>query len=145
MRAHRRPGAVKPRGRRYRTTGKSRARSNLHRRARRLVRILSDRSHAVVLLDRTEGASGGLPYDAYFGIQANAMHPIDGLLDVMNQAFQVGRGRLPMIDDEIGVLVGHRCVTDAVTLQASGIDEPRGVIVGRVGKYRAATPLADRL
>src|SRR6185312_7857869 len=97
-----------------------------------------DRSRAAALLDRTEGASGGLPYDPYFRIQANAMHPFDSLLDVMNQPFQVGRRRLPVVDDEVGMLVGHRGIANAVPLQAGGIDEACRVIVGRIGKYRAA-------
>ena len=39
--------------------------------------------------------------------------------------------------DEVRVLRRHRCGADAVALQAGGVDEATGGVVGRVGEHRA--------
>ncbi len=50
-----------------------------------------------------------------------------------------------VIDDEVGVLLDTEASPMRSALQARGLDEPRGVIARRVGEYRAAAPLPDRL
>ena len=52
---------------------------------------------------------------------------------------------MAVVDDEVGVLLRHRRIADAIALEPGGLDQARGVIAGRVGEHRAAAPLADRL
>src|SRR5207249_9345828 len=46
---------------------------------------------------------------------------------------------------EIRMLLRHRGIADAKSLQPRALDEARGVISRRVGEHRAAAPLPDRL
>ena len=78
-------------------------------------------------------------------MQADTVHSLHGLLHVLDQALQVGRRRISVIDNEVRVFLGHRGIADAKTLQARRVDEPRGVIARRIGKNRPATPFANRL
>src|SRR5208337_1051200 len=50
-----------------------------------------------------------------------------------------------MIDDEIRMLIGHRRIADAMSLQARALDEARCMVARRVDEYRPAAPLADGL
>ena len=53
--------------------------------------------------------------------------------------------RVAVVDDEIGVLGGHRGIAEAESLEARGFDQARRVISRRIREHRAAAPFADRL
>src|SRR5580698_6301997 len=55
--------------------------------------------------------------DPHFRVQFNARLGRDRPLHMQDQRFDVRRPRLAMIDDEIGVLLGHRRIADAKALQ----------------------------
>ena len=69
----------------------------------------------------------------------------DRALHVQDQRLDVGGACSAMIDDEIRVLIGYRCIADAKSLQARAFDQVRRMIARRVHEHRAAAPFADRL
>src|SRR4029077_19013197 len=75
----------------------------------------------------------------------DAIHARDGLAHVPDEALEVLRARLSVIDDEVGVLLRYRGVTDAKALESRGLDEARGMIARWIGEHRATAPLTDRL
>ncbi len=81
----------------------------------------------------------------HFGLQRDAMGRIDPRLHLQHQLFEVLCGGRSMIDDEIGVLERHGGIPDAQALEPRTIDEPRGMIPGRVLENRTAAPLTDGL
>src|SRR5271155_468720 len=78
-------------------------------------------------------------------MQAHAVDALHRLPHMLDQALEIGRGRIAVVDDEVRVFLGHRGVADPEALQVGGVDEPRGVIARRVGEHRAAAPFTDRL
>src|SRR5271165_5867319 len=69
----------------------------------------------------------------------------DSLLHMLYQRLDVGGASVAMIDDEVGVLLRHRSIPDAIPLQAGALDQSRRVIVRRIGEHGSAAPLADGL
>ena len=87
-----------------------------------------------------------LPDDAHFRVQLHAVHVLDRLPARARSAPRDPRRvACAVIDDEIGVLGRDRGAADAEALQAGRLDQPRGMVAGRVGEHRAAAPLPDRL
>ena len=52
----------------------------------------------------------------------------DGALHMLDQRLDLGRKRVPMIDDEICMLVRDRGVADAKALESGAFDQARRVI-----------------
>ena len=69
----------------------------------------------------------------------------DGALHVQDQRLDVGGAGGAVVDDEIGVLLGHRRIADAKAFEPRRFDQPRRMLARRVGEHRSAAPLADRL
>ncbi len=67
---------------------------------------------------RDEQAHAGTPHDTYFGVQLDAVNLGDGALQVQDQGLDVGGAGLAVIDDEIGMLLGHRGAADAIALKS---------------------------
>src|SRR5213082_488307 len=84
-------------------------------------------------------------HDPHLGSERDAVHARDRLAHMGDEALEVGGARLPVVDDEVGVLLGYRGAPDAKALEAGRLDEARGVVSRRVGEHRAAAPLAYRL
>src|SRR5215470_15126685 len=68
-----------------------------------------------------------------------------GVAHVSDEPLEVLSSRLAVIDEEVRVLLRHRGIADAKSLETCGLDEACGVITGGVGEHRAAAPLANRL
>src|SRR5258708_21279831 len=73
------------------------------------------------------------------------MNPGDRALHVHDQRLHIGRKRAPMVDNEVCVLLGHRGIADAKTLETGAFDQLRRVTLWRIGEYRSTTPLAAGL
>src|SRR5208282_2142322 len=84
-------------------------------------------------------------HDAHFGLQHDVIHRFDRALNVEHHRFDVARARRAVIDDEIGVLEGHRRISDPKALQTRGLDEARRMIARRIREHRTAAPFADGL
>ena len=65
--------------------------------------------------------------------------------DVVGQAAHVGGRALLVVDDEVGVLLGHDRAADPVALEASLVDEPAGRVAVRVAEHAAGRRQAERL
>src|SRR5882757_5907794 len=73
------------------------------------------------------------------------MNPGDRALHVDDQRLDIRRKRVPMVDNEVRVLLRHRRIADAKTLETGAFDQPCRVIARGIGEYRSAAPLADGL
>jgi hypothetical protein len=82
----------------------------------------------------------GLADDAHLGLERDAAAVLHAGLHMADQLLDLAGARLAQIDDEIGVLLRHHRIADAIALQARGLDQPRGVIPGRILEHRATAP-----
>src|SRR5687768_2128201 len=67
-----------------------------------------------------------ISHDVDFCLQADTMCRFDLLLHMFNQLFVILGRSLAVIDNEIGMLAGHLCPADAVTLKARRLDKAAG-------------------
>ena len=54
------------------------------------------------------------------------MRAQDRLADELGQTTDIGRGPLLVVDDEVGVLLGHDGTADPGALEPGLVDEPAG-------------------
>jgi len=66
-------------------------------------------------------------------------------LHARDQRLDVARASFAFVEDEIRVLLGDHGAADANALETAGLDEPRGMVAGRIREHRTAAPLADGL
>ena len=62
-----------------------------------------------------------------------------------NQSLDLGRCGSTLIDDEIGMQLGDAGLTFARPFQSAGLDEPGGMILGRVLEDRSGIGQLSRL
>ena len=65
--------------------------------------------------------------------------------DVLGQPADVGRRPLLVVDDEVGVLLGHDGAADPQALEPGGVDQPPGRVARRVAEDAAGRRQPERL
>ena len=70
--------------------------------------------------------------DDDLALEVDVERAAHGIVSDLDKGEHVGRSRVVDVDDEVGVLRGDLRATDAVPFQSGRLDEPAGLVVGRV-------------
>ena len=141
LRGRRRRGRAARRRSRSPTRSRRRARPTGRRGGRRSADAASAR-------DRAHGrprAAGQSPRNTTSSSSRTPVSPLDRGRHVVDEAADVGGGALPVVDDEVRVLLGDRRAAAGPALPADRIDQPPGRVARRVAERRAGGRDAERL
>src|SRR6185503_2721953 len=89
--------------------------------------------------------SSSFSHDAHLELELHTVYALNYRHHVLNQLFDVRRACATVVHDKVRVHLRHACATNAMTLEARGVDQARRVIARRIREHGAARPLADRL
>src|SRR3990170_3053332 len=87
-----------------------------------------------------------LTHDPDLGLKLDAEAVLHGAARMLDQRFDVrGTGASPRVDDEVGMLFRDACPSYRVALEPASLDQPRGVIAGRIAEHRPRVGQVKRL